>query len=80
MIKIKFPFYSDGRIIFDIFLIDLFFIVVQYIDFASYADDNTIYVTGESRDNLYYACKNHTKNFKNGLQITMRRAVVACVA
>ena len=61
MIKIKFPFYSDGRIMFDIFLIDLFFVVVQYIDFASYADDNTIYVTGESRDNLILCLQESSK-------------------
>ena len=65
MIKIKLRFYSDGRILFDIFLIDLFLVVVQYIDFASYADDNTIYVTDESRDDFifYYSCKNRPKNF-----------------
>ena len=50
-----------GSILFNIFLSDLF-LVVQNVDFASYADGNTIYDAGDNIDEVI-PCKNLLKNF-----------------
>lgn len=47
-------------ILFNIFLSDLF-LVVQNIDFASYADDNTIYNTGENIDEVISSLQESSK-------------------
>ena len=57
-----------GPLLFNIFMCDLFFIV-NNIDFASYADDNTPYATGNSMDDVVLKLENTSKTlfqwFKN---------------
>ena len=48
-----------GPLLFNIFLCDLFFII-DSIDFASYADDNTPYVTGESIEQVISSLEKST--------------------
>ena len=53
-----------GPILFNIFLGDLF-LVVQNVDFASYADDNTIYDAGGSIDEVIFSLEeSYKKLFK----------------
>ena len=42
---------------------DFIWYIVQYIDFASYAGDNTIYAPGESIDDLILSLQESSKNF-----------------
>ena len=49
-----------GPILFNIFLSDLF-LVVQNIDFAVYADDNTIYDTGDNIDEVIFSFQESSK-------------------
>ena len=49
-----------GPILFNIFLSDLF-LVVQNVDFASYADDNTIYDAGENIDEIIFSLQESSK-------------------
>ena len=51
-----------GPILFNIFLSDLF-LVVQNVDFASYADDNTIYGTGDKIDEVIFSLQESFKKF-----------------
>ena len=57
-----------GPLLFNIFMCDLFFIV-NNIDFASYADDNTPYATGNCMDDVVLKLENTSKTlfqwFKN---------------
>ena len=50
-----------GPILFNIFISDLF-LVVKDVNFASYADDNTIYQSGKTTDGV-----------KNGLQVSAEK-------
>ena len=50
-----------GPILFNIFLSDLF-LFVQDVDFASYADDNTIYDAGDSIDEVIFSSQESSKN------------------
>ena len=44
--------------------------VVQNVDFASYADDNTTYDAGDNIDEVIFSWQDSSKNlFKNGLLI-----------
>ena len=47
-------------ILFNIFLNDLF-LAVQNVDFASYADDNTIYDAGENIDEIIFSLQESSK-------------------
>ena len=49
-----------GPILFNIFLSDLF-LIVQNIDFASYADDNTIYNAGENIEEVILSLQESSK-------------------
>ena len=49
-----------GPILFNIFLSDLF-LVVQNVDFASYADDNTIYSSAENIDEVIFTLQESSK-------------------
>ena len=49
-----------GPLLFNIFLCDMF-LILDDVDFASYADDNTPYVTGESVDQVTYRLENSAK-------------------
>ena len=49
-----------GPILFNIFLSDLF-LVVQNLDFASYADDNTIYDAGDNMDEVIFSLQESSK-------------------
>ena len=49
-----------GPILFNIFLSDLF-LVVQNVDFASYADDNTIYDAGDNIDEVMFSLQESSK-------------------
>ena len=49
-----------GPILFNIFLSDLF-LVVQNVDFASYADDNTIYDAGDNIDEVIFSLQESSK-------------------
>ena len=51
-----------GPILFNIFLCDMFF-MIDNIDIASYADDNTPYSVGKSQCDLKQNCKRHLKLF-----------------
>ena len=62
-----------GTILFNIVLINLF-LVVQDIDFTSYADNNSINTPGKS---IYYLI--YPESFQSGLQITKRRTIVTSV-
>ena len=46
-----------GPLLFNIFMCDLFFIVNE-IDFASYADDNTPFVSGDRLDDVLVSLEN----------------------
>ena len=46
-----------GPLLFSIFICDLFFIVKE-IDFASYADDNTPFVSGDKLDDVLDSLEN----------------------
>ena len=46
-----------GPLLFNIFMCDLFFIVNE-IDFASYADDNTSFASGDRLDNVLVSLEN----------------------
>ena len=46
-----------GPLLFNIFLCDLFFSMNE-TDFASYADDNTLYVTGKSTEDVINSLEN----------------------
>ena len=50
-----------GPILFNIFLSDLF-LVVQNVDFPSYADDNTIYDASDSIDKVIFSLQESSKN------------------
>ena len=50
-----------GPTLFDIFLSDLF-LVVQNVDFTSYADDNTIYETGGNIGEVIFSLQESSKN------------------
>ena len=53
-----------GTILFNIFLSD-FFLVVQNVDFKSYADDNTIYDAGDNIDEVIFSLQeSYKKLFK----------------
>ena len=56
-------------LLFNIFLCDLFFIM-ENIDIASYADDNTPYTTGNSIEEEFKNLKTLEKRFFSGLVIT----------
>ena len=58
-----------GPILFNIFLSDLF-LVLKETDFASYADDNTIYDIGDSINDVLLHYKIHQKNCFNGFPTT----------
>ena len=49
-----------GPILFNVFLSDLF-LVVQNIDFVSYADDNTIYDAGDNIDEVIFSLQGSSK-------------------
>ena len=49
-----------GPILFNIFLSDLF-LIVQNVDFASYADDNTIYNSSENIDDVILSLQESSK-------------------
>ena len=49
-----------GPILFNVFLSDLF-LFVQDVDFASYADDNTIYDAGDSIDEVIFSLQESSK-------------------
>ena len=49
-----------GPILFNIFLSDLF-LILNNIDFTSYADDNTIYTTGENIDEVIFSLQESFK-------------------
>ena len=49
-----------GPILFNIFLSDLF-LVLNNVDLASYADDNTIYTTGENIDEVIFSLQESSK-------------------
>ena len=49
-----------GPILFNIFLSDLF-LVVNNVDIASYADDNTIYTSGENIDEVIFSLQESSK-------------------
>ena len=49
-----------GPILFIIFLSDLF-LVVQNVDFASYADDKTIYDAGDDIDEVIFSLQESSK-------------------
>ena len=51
-----------GPILFNIFLSDLF-LIINNIDFASYANDNTIYTTGENIDEVIFSLQESSKKF-----------------
>ena len=57
-----------GPILFNIFLSDLF-LVVQNVDFASYADDNTIYDAGDNIDEVIFSLQESSKNTFDSLII-----------
>ena len=58
-----------GPILFIIFLSDLF-LVVKNVDFASYADDKTIYDAGDDIDEVIFSLQESSKKtFLNGLLI-----------
>ena len=48
-------------LLFDIFLGDLFWIMCE-TDFVSYADDNTLYVLGDSIDDVIKSLEDHSVN------------------
>ena len=50
-----------GPLLFNIFLCDLFWIMCE-TDFASYADDNTLYVLGDSIDDVIKSLKGNSIN------------------
>ena len=50
-----------GPILLNIFLSDLF-LVVQNVDFPSYADDNTIYDASDSIDKVIFSLQESSKN------------------
>ena len=49
-----------GPVLFNIFLSDLF-LVVQNVDFVSYADDNTIYNAGDNVDEVIFSLQKSSK-------------------
>ena len=51
-----------GPLLFNIFLCDLFFIIDE-IDFASYADDNTPYTIGNDLEDVIFKLQNSSKMF-----------------
>ena len=50
-----------GPLLFNIFLCDLFFIIDD-IDFASYADDNTPYTIGNDMEDVIFKLQKFFKN------------------
>ena len=56
-------------LLFNIFLCDLF-LIMENIDIASYADDNTPYTTGNSIEEEFKNLKTLEKRFFSGLVIT----------
>ena len=57
-----------GPILSNIFISDLF-LVVKDVNFASYADDNTVYQSGKTVDNVINVYKYLQKNFSSGFLI-----------
>ena len=49
-----------GSLLFNIFLCDLF-LIMENIDIASYADDNTLYATGNSIEEVIQKLENAEK-------------------
>ena len=58
-----------GPLLFNIFLCDLF-LIMENIDIASYADDNTPYTTGNSIEEVIQKSETLQKCFFSGLVIT----------
>ena len=56
-----------GLILVNIFLIDLF--LIKDTDYASYADDNTIYKASNNIDDVIAYYNSHQKSSSNGFQI-----------
>ena len=54
-----------GPILFNIFLNDLI-LVVQNVDFANYAEDNTIYDAGDNIAEVIFSLQESSKNFLDG--------------
>ena len=57
-----------GSLLFNIFLCDLF-LIMENIDFASYADDNMAYATGNSNEEVILKLEDSSKML-SGLVIT----------
>ena len=58
-----------GPLLFNIFLCDPF-LIMENIDIASYADDNTAYTTGNSIEEVIQKLENAANRFFSGLVIT----------
>ena len=58
-----------GPLLFDIFLIDLFFIIDD-TETASYADDNTPYVIADNIDGVIKSLEEASEIYLNGSMIT----------
>ena len=58
-----------GPLLFNIFLCDLF-LIMENINIASYADDNTPYTTGNSMEKVIQNLENAAKRFFSGFVIT----------
>ena len=66
-------------LLFNIFMCDLFFIVNK-IDFASHADDNTPFVSGNRLDDVLDYLKNASLNFLTGfLTIKWRKILISVI-
>ena len=58
-----------GPLLFNIFLCDLC-LIMENINIASYADDNTPYTTGNSMEKVIQNLENAAKRFFSGFVIT----------
>ena len=57
-----------GPVFFNIFLSDLL-LIIKDTEFASYADDNTIYKAGSNIDEVIAYYNSHPKSSSTGFQI-----------
>ena len=53
-------------LLFNIFLADLFFIISN-VNIASYADDNTPYISADNIDDIIKSLEKHPLPYSNGL-------------
>ena len=58
-----------GPLLFNIFLCDVFFIIND-VEFARYADDNTLFFVGDDLNDVILKLQNSSENFSNTLVTT----------